>query len=85
MKKNIFLLTIIIVGCVLTNESWAQGPSPKEKKSEEIIIRRNGDKDNKMTIQVDGDSITVNGKPLSEFHDGDVTVMKRDLMRPEIK
>ena len=60
------------------NESWAQGPSPKEKKSEEIIIRRNGDKDNKMTIQVDGDSITVNGKPLSEFHDGDVTVMKRD-------
>lgn len=79
MKKNIFLTTILIVGCVLTNESWAQSPSPKEKKSEEIIIRQNGDKDNKMTIQVDGDSITVNGKPLSEFHDGDVTIMKRNL------
>lgn len=72
-------MTILIVGCVLTNELWAQSPSPKEKKSEEIIIRQNGDKDNKMTIQVDGDSITVNGKPLSEFHDGDVTIMKRDL------
>ncbi len=79
MKKNIFLTTILIVGCLLTNGLWAQNTEPKEKKSEEIIIRRNGDKDNKMTIQVDGDSITVNGKPLSEFHDGDVTIMKRDL------
>jgi len=79
MKKNIFLTTILLVGCVLTNELWAQTPAPKEKKSEEIIIRKNGDKENKMTIQVDGDSITVNGKPLSEFHDGDVTIMKRDL------
>ena len=79
MKKNIFLLTILIVGSVFTTTLLAQNPSPKEKKSEEIIIRKNGDKDNKMTIQVDGDSITVNGKPLSQYHDGEVTIMKRDL------
>jgi len=80
MKKNIFLLTILIVGSIFTTTLLAQNPSPKEKKSEEIIIRKNGDKDNKMTIQVDGDSITVNGKPLSEYHDGEVSIMKRDLM-----
>ena len=79
MKKNIFLMTIVIVGSVFTTPLWAQSPAPKEKKTEEIIIRKNGDNDNKMTIQVDGDSITVNGKPLSEFHDGEVSVMKRDL------
>jgi len=79
MKKNIFLMTIVIVGSVFTTLLWAQSPAPKEKKTEEIIIRKNGDNDNKMTIQVDGDSITVNGKPLSEFHDGEVSVMKRDL------
>jgi serine protease Do len=79
MKKNIVLMSLLMAGCFFATASWAQSPSPKEKKSEEIIIRRNGDKDNKMTIQVDGDSITVNGKPLSEFHDGDVTIMKRDL------
>lgn len=78
MKKNIFLITILIVGST-TTPLWAQNPSPKEKKTEEIIIRKNGDKDNKMTIQVDGDSITVNGKPLSEYHDGEVSIMKRDL------
>ncbi|MGZ6539875.1 MAG: PDZ domain-containing protein, partial [Bacteroidia bacterium] len=79
MKKNIFLMTILVVGSVFTTPLWAQSPSPKEKKTEEIIIRKNGDKDNKMTIQVDGDSITVNGKPLSEYHDGEVSIMKRDL------
>ena len=72
-------MSLLTVGCFFATASWAQSPSPKEKKTDEIIIRKNGDKDNKMTIQVDGDSITVNGKPLSEFHDGDVTIMKRDL------
>ena len=71
-------MTILIVGSVFTTTLLAQNPSPKEKKSEEIIIRKNGDKNNKMTIQVDGDSITVNGKPLSEYHDGEVSIMKRD-------
>jgi serine protease Do len=79
MKKNIFLMTILIIGSVFATALWAQNPSPKEKKTEEIIIRKNGDKDNKMTIQVDGDSITVNGKPLSEYHDGEVSIMKRDF------
>ena len=78
MKKNIFLMTTLIVGCFFTTTLVAQSPTPKEKKTQEIIIRQNGDKENKMTIQVDGDSITVNGKPLSEYHDGDVTIMKRD-------
>ena len=79
MKKNIFYGAVLIVACMISTESWAQNPSPKDKKTEEIIIRKNGDKDNKMTIQVNGDSITVNGKPLSEYHDGDVTIMKRGL------
>ena len=79
MKKNIFFGTVLIAACMLSSETWAQSPAPKEKKNEEIIIRKNGDKDKKMTIEVNGDSVTVNGKPLSEYHDGDVTIMKRDF------
>ncbi len=79
MKKNIFYGAVLLVACMISTESWAQNSSPKDKKTEEIIIRKNGDKDSKMTIQVNGDSITVNGKPLSEYHDGDVTIMKRGL------
>ena len=86
MKKNIFLMTYFNSWMLLYQRTlWAQNPAPKEKKTEEIIIRQNGDKDNKMTIQVDGDSITVNGKPLSEYHDGDVTIMKRDFRESQFK
>ena len=65
-------------GTALSNTLWAQETSSKDKKSEEIIIRKNADADKKMTIEIDGKNITVNGKPLSDYHDGDVTVMQRD-------
>jgi serine protease Do len=44
--------------------------------NEQIIIKRKGDKDTKITIEIKGDDITVNGKPLEEFKDEDVTVRK---------
>jgi serine protease Do len=52
----------------------------KEKKeTQEIIIRKKGDKDTKITVEINGDKVTVNGKPLSEFKDGDVTINKRNI------
>lgn len=52
----------------------------KEKKeTQEIIIRKKGDKDAKITVEIKGDKITVNGKPLNEFKDGDITINKREF------
>jgi serine protease Do len=52
----------------------------KEKKeSQEIIIRKKGDKDTKITVEIKGDKVTINGKPISEFKDGDITINKRDI------
>ncbi len=78
MKKNIFFTAVVMAGIMLSGNSWAQD-APKAKKSEEIIIRKNDNADKKMTIEIDGDKVTVNGKPLSEFHDGDITIMKKDM------
>ena len=55
-------------------------PPPGDKQSEEIIIRNKGDKDLNMTVQINGDSIYVNGKPLNEFIDSQVTIRKRKMM-----
>jgi serine protease Do len=52
-----------------------QAPKAKEKK--EIIIREGDDGKEKMTIVVDGDRVTVNGKPLSEYEGDDVIVRRR--------
>lgn len=55
----------------------AKDKKDKEKKeSEEIVIIRKGDKKEKVTVEVDGDKITVNGKPLDEYKGDDVTIRK---------
>ena len=51
----------------------------EQKESQEIIIRKKGDKDAKITVEIKGDNITINGKPISEFKDGDITINKRDI------
>ncbi len=48
-----------------------------KEKSEQIIITRKGDKDTKCIVEINGDKITVNGKPLEEYKDGDITVSRR--------
>lgn len=55
-------------------------PKIKEKKkTEEIVIRKNGDKDVTMTIQITGDKVMINGKPITEFKDDNITVNKRKI------
>ena len=47
----------------------------KEKKNvEQIIITRNSDDKEKTVIEINGDKITVNGKPIEDLKDGDVKV-----------
>jgi serine protease Do len=53
---------------------------PEKKETQEIIIRKNGDsKDINLKVEIKGDDITVNGKPLSEFKDKDITINKRKI------
>ncbi len=50
-----------------------------EKKTEEIIIRKKGDKDINLSIQITGDKVMVNGKPLIEFNDDNIVIHKRNI------
>lgn len=54
--------------------------SDNKKESQEIIIRKKGDKDANITIQITGDKVIVNGKPLVEFKDDEITVNKRKVI-----
>lgn len=49
----------------------------EHKKSQEIVIRKKGDKDINLTIQITGDKVMINGKPLVEFNDENITINKR--------
>lgn len=58
--------------------SWAQEESEKDKKKEveQIIITRKGDDKEKIVLEINGDKITVNGKPLEDFKEGDLKVRR---------
>jgi serine protease Do len=63
--------------------SFAQDVKEKEKTSkdtkkevEEITIIRKSDDKTKTVIEINGDKITVNGKPIEELKDGDITVRR---------
>src|SRR6185369_2710824 len=54
----------------------------ERKNTEQIIITRNGDKDQKVTIEINGDKVTVNGKPLDEYkNDENGVSIRRNKMR----
>lgn len=48
----------------------------KMNDNEEIIIKRKGDKDTRVTIEIKGDEVTVNGKPLEDFDDDNLVIKK---------
>ncbi|HEY5463097.1 MAG TPA: PDZ domain-containing protein [Hanamia sp.] len=81
--KTIFLSAVITACCGLfSNNGFAQNEQPQIQKREEIIIRENNEAPSKMTIEIDSNNITVNGKPLSDFN-GNVTITKRNFMGGE--
>jgi serine protease Do len=79
MKKIVTLVsTLLIVGMQMV--VLAQPEKKVEKKTEEIIIKQNGDKDLNLKVEINGDKITVNGKPLAEFKDENVSINKRKML-----
>ena len=66
---------------VLGSVSAQQAPTrTKEKKEkEEVIIKSKKEGNEKMTIVIDGDKVTVNGKPVTEYKGDDIIIRKRAL------
>lgn len=82
MKKWITFLTTTLACIVISKSAFGQEQADrpakvKEEKLQEIVIRKKPGKTEKMTIVVDGDNVTINGKPVEEFENKDITVLKR--------
>ena len=84
--KKILLFATVLGFVALSHTAIAQdekendkGKEKEKKESQEIVIRKKGDKDTKITVEINGDKVTINGKPLSEFKDDDITINKRKV------
>ncbi len=74
-----FIAATIMASATIAQEATPPPapPKPGKEKSEEIIIRKKDGKSEKMTIVVDGDKVTINGKPMDDYKDGNVKIITR--------
>jgi serine protease Do len=79
MKRiSVYAFAFVAATQLLTLSASAQDKKEKrekEEKSEQIIIRKKGDKTEKTTIVIEGDKVTINGKPV-EKGDKDVIIQR---------
>lgn len=65
------------VSMVAQEDKEKSDKGDKEKKEvQHITITKKGDKKEKIVVEIDGDKVTINGKPLEEYKDkdGDIKV-----------
>jgi serine protease Do len=80
---NNWKITALAFAAVLSLTTVSAQQEKKEKsqrKNQSITIVRTGDGDSseKMTIVVDGDKVTINGKPAEDYKGGDIRVITSD-------
>jgi serine protease Do len=84
MKKFVFTAVIMCFAAFTTTLTAQDDKGDKsdkgKKETQEIIIRKKGVKDAKISVEINGDKITINGKPLSEFKDDEITINKRNII-----
>lgn len=71
--KQSVLALMATAGIFSMSSLHAQTKTTKKTNQEQIIIKKKGDKKEKTTIVIDGDNVTINGKPASEYK-GDISV-----------
>ena len=80
MKQNFLKLIAFLFAIALLAPATGLAQKDKEEKEkkdvQQIIITRKNDKGDKIVVEINGDKVTVNGKPLDEYKDkdGDVSV-----------
>lgn len=80
MKKILYTVLCTSIVFAATNIAIAQKNKSGNTKSEEIVIWKKGDNNTKFTIEMNNDDILINGKPLADFNDSNITVMERNRM-----
>ncbi len=55
-------------------------PKAEKKETQEIIIRKKGDKDTKVTVEITDNKVMINGKPIAEFNEDGITINNRKVI-----
>ncbi|WP_343667088.1 PDZ domain-containing protein [Chitinophaga sp.] len=82
MKKLFQKFVFAGFTCLAFSMAYAQEPAPKGDKLgeyDEIIIKRNNNKDGKVTVEIKDGNVLVDGEKLESYKDGDISVYRRKI------
>jgi serine protease Do len=87
LKITVFATLVFFASGTVHAQDLAMSGDPADNDTthegssgyDEIIIKHKNGKDAKVTIEIKGGEVLVNGKPASDYQDGDLTVVKRKL------
>lgn len=78
VKNTVLIASFALLAPALLKAQDDKGDKGEKQKKEtqNITVTTKGDHKEKITIEINGDKVTVNGKPLEEFkdHNGDISV-----------
>jgi serine protease Do len=73
----VFMVLILMAPVSLMAQKDDKVKEKEKKDGGQIIISRNGD--NKVVVEVDGDKVTVNGKPIEDYKGDDVVILHNKI------
>lgn len=77
MKKKLASFAVLLFFCVCSFAQTSPEP-PSAGKNQSIIIHKQNDAKEKLTIIIDGDKITINGKPMEDFKNDDIQITENN-------
>jgi serine protease Do len=60
-------------------EEKTKEKSKEKKEVQQIVITRKGDKKDKVVVEINNDKITINGKPIEDYKEGEIKVITNNL------
>lgn len=70
-----FCAALFVPASLVAQDNKGKADDSKNNTETEVItITRKGDKSQKTTVEINGDKITVNGKPIEDLKNNDITV-----------
>ncbi len=75
MNRSIF---IALIALFITGVAMGQ-QKEKTERTEDVIIKKKGGSEEKMTIVIDGDQVTINGRPVTEYDGENIIIRKKAL------
>jgi len=88
-KMRYYLSAVAIMALLLPATAGAQKEDKEKQKDskaskgskgiEQIVITRKRDNNDKVVVVIDGNDVTINGKPAEDYKDGDITVNRNNF------